>query len=272
MVDIDRRIIFLTVFLAAAVPMVIDIPLTVTIEQDTRNFFQTISDLERGDVIVLSMDYSPETRPEIDPMAEAVLRHCFHEGVKVIGMVNTIPNIPVGEDVMRKAAGEVAVYGEDYVYLGFKPELRALIISFSEDFRKSFPEDYYHTPLDEIPMMKGVHSLEDLALAVAVTSDDVSFEWLLTANSRFDVRVIMGVGSNYYPSFMPYIESGQILGALGGMKGAAEYETLLAEAGILPETGEAMRGMATQSSVHLLILFYILLGNVGYFAARRKGA
>jgi hypothetical protein len=268
---IDRRIIFAMVFLAAAIPMIVDLPFEVEVQQDAVNFYEKIERLEAGRTILLAMDYSPETRPEMDPMAESVLAHCFHKGVRVIGMVNTVPNIPIGEDAMRRLGDRTgAVYGEDYVYLGFKPELRALIISFSEGIARAFPEDFYGTPLDQIPLMGSVVRLRDLALAVSITADDVSLEWLLTANTRFDMPVIMGIASHFYPSMTPYIDSGQILGALAGMKGASEYEFILMDKGIAEQTGAATRGMTTQTWVHLLIMLFVILGNAGYLASRLR--
>ena len=268
---IDRRIIFVTVFLAGALPLIFPFTLPVAVKPETKRFFDTVDALEAGDRVLLAMDYSPETRPEIDPMSEAVLRHCFFKKIRVVGMVDIIQNIPIGEQVMRRIGDEMgAVYGEDYVYLGFKPEPRALLITMSEEIRKAFPVDFYQTPLDDLPMMKGIHNFDDLELAAVSSADDVSLEWLLTANTRFGVRVVMGISSNFYPSFMPYIESGQILGAMGGMKGCAEYEAMLETAGAVEGLGDATRGMATQSSVHLLIIGYILLGNIGYFALRGK--
>jgi hypothetical protein len=271
LLHIDRRIIFLTVLLAASVPLIFPFTQALRINPESERFYHTLDKLEKGDVIILSMDYSPETRPEIDPMSEGVLRHCFHKGIRVIGMVTVIPNIPIGEDLMRRVAAQVgAVYGRDYIYLGFKPETRAVIINISEEIRKAFPVDFYRTPLDDLPMMNQVHNFDDIALVVANTADDVSKEWLLTANTRFGVRVIMGIISNYYPSFTPYIESKQILGALAGMKGAAEYEQMLMDKGVLDHFGDASKGMATQSAVHILIIFYIIVGNIGYLVQRSK--
>jgi len=268
---IDRKLIFLTVFLAAALPMIFPFSMDVSIKHETERFFEAIDALQKGDAVILSMDYSPETRPEIDPMSEGVLMQCFRKGVIVIGLVNTVPNIPIGEAVMKRVAGDCgAIYGRDYVFLGFRPEARAVIINFSDEIRKAFPGDYYGTLLDDLPAMKSIHNFDDIALAVVTTSDDVSLEWLLTANSRFNVKVIMGIASNFYPSFTPYIESKQILGALGGMKGGAEYEKLLKRAGVASSLGDATAGMATQSSVHLLIITYIVLGNIGYLALRRR--
>jgi hypothetical protein len=53
-----------------------------------------------------------------------------------------------------------------------------------------------------------------------------------------------------------------VLGLLGGMAGAAEYEK---STGVL---GPATKGMDAQSSAHVFIMFLILLGNAIYFARR----
>ena len=46
---------------------------------------------------------------------------------------------------------------------------------------------------------------------------------------------------------------------MGGMKGAAEYELLV------NAPGAAVQGMDAQSLGHIVILVFIILGNLGYF-------
>jgi hypothetical protein len=53
---------------------------------------------------------------------------------------------------------------------------------------------------------------------------------------------------------------------MGGMKGAAEYEILLGVSGL------ATSGMDAQSIAHVVIIFFIVFGNVIYFAIRRRKA
>jgi len=60
----------------------------------------------------------------------------------------------------------------------------------------------------------------------------------------------------------PYHDSGQIVGFLGGLKGAAEYEALVGA------PGEGIRGMDAQTISHLFIVLMIILGNVGYAMTR----
>jgi hypothetical protein len=69
------------------------------------------------------------------------------------------------------------------------------------------------------------------------------------------------MATDYYP----YLSSGQLLGLIGGMKGAAEYERLMSI------SGDARRGMDAQSMVHVIIVLLVVLGNVALFASRRGG-
>ena len=51
---------------------------------------------------------------------------------------------------------------------------------------------------------------------------------------------------------------------LAGMPGAAEYEKLIGTPGI------AIQGMAAQSFAHLVIVLFIVLGNLAYFITERR--
>ena len=66
------------------------------------------------------------------------------------------------------------------------------------------------------------------------------------------------------PKYYSFVQAGQFVGLLGGMKGAAEYEILIGE------PANAVLGMGAQSLVHLLIIAMVILGNVGFFASRRN--
>ncbi|MFQ6003090.1 MAG: hypothetical protein ACE5KJ_05025, partial [Candidatus Zixiibacteriota bacterium] len=63
--------------------------------------------------------------------------------------------------------------------------------------------------------------------------------------------------------FYPFLASGQIVGLLGGLKGAAEYEILIQKPGM------GQRGMDAQSVSHLVIILLVILGNTSYFLRRK---
>jgi hypothetical protein len=62
------------------------------------------------------------------------------------------------------------------------------------------------------------------------------------------------------PEQYPFLDSGQLVGLLTGMKGAAEYEKLVGAPAL------ATRGMLGQSAAVVLILVFIALGNAGQLA------
>jgi tetrahydromethanopterin S-methyltransferase subunit D len=66
------------------------------------------------------------------------------------------------------------------------------------------------------------------------------------------------------PKLYAYLQSGQMTGLLGGMKGAAAYEQLV------NEPGTATKGMAAQSLVHLFIIASVIVGNAVFFLNKRK--
>ena len=74
----------------------------------------------------------------------------------------------------------------------------------------------------------------------------------------------IGVTGVMATDYYPYLQSGRIFGLMGGLKGAAEYEQLA------DNPGPATKGMAMQMWAHLLIIAFIIVGNIGYFATRRR--
>ena len=84
---------------------------------------------------------------------------------------------------------------------------------------------------------------------------------------------------------IPYVESGQLKGILAGMPGAAEYEKMVYEylsnelqnnnkyinQNAIISKGKAFARMSAQSVAHLLMVIFIILGNLSYYYERRRG-
>ena len=64
--------------------------------------------------------------------------------------------------------------------------------------------------------------------------------------------------------YYPFLNSKQIIGLIGGMKGAAEYEKMI------EYIGRATAGMDSQSISHVFIIILIVVANISYFATRKK--
>jgi hypothetical protein len=74
----------------------------------------------------------------------------------------------------------------------------------------------------------------------------------------------LGVTGVMAADYYPYLQSGQIFGLIPGIKGAAEYEALTRY------KGEGLKSIPYQTASHIIILAFIIISNIGYFASRRR--
>jgi hypothetical protein len=256
----SRQLIFVLVALSVAVPLVIRIGLPNEVTSEVMEVYEEIDRLDSGSVVLVSFDHEASSLPEVKPMAQAILRHCFAKKLKVIGLALLAEGTAIGEQILRETGHEYqAEYGKDYVFLGFRPQFQAAILGMGEDIRRVFPEDYSNTPLIRLPMMGNVKNYKDISLIISVTDGDMPVWWVDYAVSRYHKRLAVAATAVMATSFYPFLSSGQMMGLLGGLKGAAEYEMLI------DKPGMGQRGMDAQSVCHLVIILLVVIGNVGYF-------
>ncbi len=270
---IPRQVIFVTIALAIIVPLIVPIGIPVNIMPQTQKLFDAIDSLgPNSEPILLSCDFDPQSMPELYPMLTAIMRHCFARNIKIMLMSLW----PTGPGLVEMAVDAVPkefnkVYGKDFISLGYKAGGSAVILGMGESIRDVFPTDYYGTPIDSLPMMKNVKNYKDISLIVSLSAGDPGYRtWLLYAQSRYEARVGTGVTAVSAADAYPFVESGQLVGLISGMKGASEYEVLVKKKGYSEGVRKAAQGMDAQSLGHLLIMIFIIIGNIGYFFSRRK--
>ena len=276
--SLDRRIIFLIVGLSVLIPLLkpewIDLPIRPTPESQI--VFDEINKLNAGDKMLLSFEYSPSTKPEIHPMAIAILKHLYAKNIQVYGFALW----PDGNFMSTEAFSEVSddydkKYGVDYVNLGYKPGGEAVIKGIASDIRTLYTVDLQGTSINDIPMMKDVVNIEDFDFVFSLSAGyPGSKEWVQYACDPNNIPLSTGCTSIQVTDIMPYVENNQIRGILAGMPGAAEYESLveaeLQKMEISGKPGEASGMMAAQSIAHVVIVLFIIFGNISYFITRKK--
>jgi len=262
---LDRRFLFILVGLAVAIPLLFKLGKPVEVSPPVRSAYEAVESLAPGSVVIVSIDYDASTMPELQPMLAAVLRHCFSRDLKVIMLGHNAVGLPLGNMELERVAGEYnRKYGVDYVNLGYRPGYIAVIVGMGREIRDFYATDFRGTPIDQFPMMQKVHSYRDIGLLAGMEASAVLDAWVLYAQARYGQKMIFGTTAVMAPDAYPYLQSGQIKGLMGGLRGAAEYESLIHHPGI------GILGMPAQSASHLLIIAFILLGNIGYFWGRRK--
>ncbi len=275
---IDRRWIFLMIALGTLLPILKPIGFPVSITPPVQSIYAKIETLGPSDVVVLSYDYGPTTGAENDPMADAILRHCLLRNVKVVALaLYPLGGLTALNNSVTRIMTEFpdAKYGVDYVNLGYKDGGQASMKLLAEDFSQAFPGDTNGTPLSDLPLMQQVKGARNTQLAVSIATGIIGEWWANLINAQFGIPVAVGCTAVSAPKYYAYLEAKQMIGLIGGLKGASEYEKLLKDgypvtrkAYADPLLQTASKGMDVQTIDHLIIIAFIVIGNIAYFAGR----
>lgn len=263
---LDRRIIFLLVALAVIIPMLVPLNLPVDITKPVKDVYQKIESLPEGSVVLISTDYDPGSEAELYPATEAFIEHCFRRNLKIYMMGLW----PAGSELGNIALNQLGQrynkkYGEDYLNAGYRPGGAIMLLSLGRNFADVIKVDYQGIPIDSFSLGKKVKSAKDIDIVMTFSAGDPGIlHWIIYFHARYGVPICGATTAIMAPQQYAYLSSGQLAGLLGGLKGAAEYETLV------NKKGRGLRGMDAQSIVHLLLVGFIVLGNVILIYQRRK--
>ncbi len=262
---LDRRIIYLIITIAVVVPFFLRMGLPITISPEVKAVYDYIDGLTPSDYVFISGDYDPQVEAELSPMFDALMRHCFEKNIKVIvSNVYNLQGIGLVEPRLKKLAEEYhKVYGVDYAFLGWKTGGSLLIMGMGENFKETWEMDYYGTRLEDMPIMQNVNNYNDISLVIDLCGSGVYNYWIIYAYVQYHQKIAAGITAVMAADAYPQLQAGQLIGLLGGLRGAAEYEQLIKH----PSLGSA--GMEAQSWAHIAIILFIILGNIGYYAVKK---
>jgi hypothetical protein len=268
---IDRRWLYLMLFVVVAVPVFLDLPIRVKTTPPVQSYYEKVEALvkEEGRIALVVVDFDPQSKAECYPQTMATVRHLMAR--KVPFAVLTLNAMGAGfcKEIPAKAAKEYgAVYGRDWVNWGFKVGGPIFIKTLASDIQEAVKADARGTPIGEVEMMKGVKDATSVDLVCEVTGFVGALEAWLQFFQKDGRRpeICHGCTAVSGPSNYVFLDSGQISGLLVGMLGAAEYEDLIESPGL------ATVGMQAQTGAHLLIIILIILGNVSEFVRRRRAS
>ncbi len=273
---IDRRLVYIGLFIVTLIPMVRKFSMPLYVTEPPKLLRATIDELPQDKVVMISSDWDAGTQAECRPQMVALVRHLIRRDLKFVVLSMAYPTCPqIADQAIQSAirlenASDRYVYGEKWANLGYRvlddPWLRA----FTTDIHPAIKQDWNGTPVDVIPVMKGVRRFgpdADVSMLINVTGSDTIHYWyqhLGPTKAKFG----LGCTAVQAPEQYAYLDSGQLSGMLTGMKGAAEYEKLLE----IPAFGTT--GMYGQSFAHLYIFVLIVLGNasvlVGWMNRRKR--
>jgi hypothetical protein len=266
MLKIDRRIIFLIIGLCTLIPLLNPVGLPINISPEVRAVYDYLEGLPEGSVFLLSLDFDPASKPELYPQSIALLRHAFRKHLRVVAMTLWVTGTGMADQVITQIAKEAGKEnGKDYVFLGWSPGGSAVIINMGQSIYSAFPVDYAGKPTKDLPVLQGVTNLRDVNYAISLAAGNPGVEaWYVFGKDKYKFELGGGCTGVMAPGLYPLLRSSQINGLIGGLRGAAEYESLIGQ------KGKAVAGMDAQSATHLAIVALVVVCNIFYFSLRQK--
>lgn len=282
---LDRRWIYLLLAACVIVPLFARFAIRPRAMPPVVSLFSVIESLPEERAVVISADYSPDTQAELHPMTIALLRHVLARRAKVAVMSLDIQGIGLADAATRQVVDEFNArarspdeslrYGLDYVVWSFQTPPLLVITGMGEDVLRVFPTDAYGNRTDSLPISEGLRSYNNIEIVISIAGSSVPLWWVTYGQTVFGVKVGTGITAVSAADFYPYYsKTRQFSGILAGMKGAAEYEELVRtrypEVDVGAVRHQASESMASQTAAHLGIMLLIVIGNVAFFASRKR--
>lgn len=279
--NLDRRIIYSIVMLCVAIPLIRPLGLPFRVTPEVRDGFELVESFKDGDVMVISCDYGPSAEAETHPMYVALLHQCFRKGIRPV----ILTLIPDGPGLANRGLEDVLAFkdpktgeqpykdfksGDDYVFLGFKTGGQAIMLGIGQGFVGTFPTDYNGDETANMQIFKDAPKLADTKAVFDIASVGYPDFWIPYGTERAGIPFIVSCTAVSAPQYYPYYAAGQATGLIGGMKGAAEYETLVDMEAITGNDGPATKGLDAQSAVHVFIILAIIIANFFYVIDKRR--
>ncbi len=214
------------------------IPSPIPILPWTQDLFNAVDALPAGSIILVSNTYG-SPGPTFEPFAYAFMYHCFKNNLRMVFVCPALIFVPWVDRMFGETgwgSGGVGeggkVYGVDYIYLGFLPGMEAGIKSLAENVANVYNDyDYYGKPLSSLPIMNDFKSAHDVALLMIIYDYNPDpYSWM---RQWRPFNVPIGLAHYAGPAtWLPYWNSGDLIGISSDMDGGAQYETLVGKPGL----------------------------------------
>lgn len=277
---IDRRIVYLILALSVILPLVFPKAEKVTPMRPVEMLFVAIDTIPEEKGLILDVGYAPQIKAECEPMAIAILRHAFKNHTKVLVVSLYVQMIGLAQRALTQVTEEFnsvatshadsIIYGRDYIFLGWQPPPIIPMLGMGENITAVYPADNYGNQTDTMEIMQDIRNYNHIGILVTLSGSRIPISWVAYAQNRFGVQVGVGCTAVSAADFYPYYQTGQFTGLMVGMKGAAEYEELVYSSKGVDGRRIASEAVLPLTYSHLVIIFFIIIGNIGYFFERRR--
>jgi hypothetical protein len=263
---VPREIVMTLVLLAIIVPAMNPLGLPLLTGDMSKAWYNSVDALPEDSVVLFDIGYGSGGYPSLGPGNIAAFHQMFEKDLKIVIMATALEGsmmYPLIMDAVKPEQTYGAVYGEDYVFLGYIAGEQTAMAGVLGDLKSLVSNDYQGTSIDSLSVMDNVGGAEDFdVVAYMTTAGGTAEGWVYQAYSQYNKDVLGGCLSMMTTSIKPYYDSGQLLGIMDGIKGAADLEFLTGH------PGDAIVSSDILSFTQTLVLIFIVIGNVSFWMTR----
>jgi len=191
--SLDKRWIFLAVGLAVVLATMFRLTFPETPTPMVQAIFDKVESLPEGSRVILPFDYDPGSEPEVQPMADAFVRHCAERGLKMY----FIALWPLGQNMVDGVINNLLnveyphlKYGTDFMDLGYKSGNEGVVAVILTDIKKLYTTDAHGDAIDSVPMMEGITNIRGFDLILNVSAGYPGLkEWIQYAGTPGNIPV-----------------------------------------------------------------------------------
>jgi hypothetical protein len=276
---LPRWILYLALIAVVTLPFLLAKPLLpreIEPSQAVIDLSNTIEFLGPDASVLVAFDYDPTTSGEMDVVAQTIVGHLMDRGVR-LAVVSLLPaGPPTAQHLLEQLAADrpryAEGYGQSYANLGYLPGGATAVRLMSESLETALPRDFQGTPQANLAVMEGITSTKSLDLIVELAAgQDTLRSWIEQAGARYGTSLGAGVSAAIEPIARSYYEAEprQLVGMIGGVVGAAMYESVAA-APFQPGGMTAAR-LDSQLGGHMVLVLVLLVGGGVYLARSGRG-
>jgi hypothetical protein len=270
LVAIDRHYIFLIMGTVVVLPFLLPITFTAKPSEQTLEFVDALDvAIQKDGPIFIELAFGNQTVYEMEPIALSVMHHLFAAKKKVVFFTTYETAAAFTRRYlanMEKAYG--LVYGKDFAFLGFAAAYTIAMYKMGTSIEEVFHKDDRGHDISTLPIMSGVRSLKDASALIDIAANSNPRFWINFAVEPHGITLLMAATAVDATNYFPFLQTGQVKGLIAGGRAGAEYESILRKRGIMKSIGDGTRALGSQSLSLLVIIAFILIGNIGYFAGR----
>ena len=280
---LDRRVVYVFVLIALTIPLLLEFGMAPAKMETAEMVHETVEGLpaDGSKMVWIAMDWGPSTQAENMPQTAVLIEHLMRREIPFCTYSITYTAEPFMKSLPQKIADRLNAeyaekglehrfeYGRDWVNIGYRPAAVLFVrgLAKSKDIGEYLSVDARGTPIREIPCMAKIKTIEDFSMLAEFTglvgAFNIWVQFFQTADYR--PQFVHGCTSITIPEAFIYLDSKQIQGLLEGVAGAAYYAQLVKgeEFDPVSKPDLATKFMMSLSLAHLVIVFFIVLGNTG---------